>query len=216
MSVQATFDESEQPVKVGEISWSDKAIYIPLKNGAPQKATSGKERWYDWVVFLPQKGSDASKAAIVADLDASSGATDTRRPRQQVWNKWEVEDRTAGSDGIVNTGIVASLITNADQGRTRYWVKLEQFDAIGKAIARKKEDGTEIIASKFAVFLGIGGAPVNSQKELALSGDRLVYMGDITKNGPQYFPFKKRDGRYLNFTVANGSPVSVQFMIISR
>lgn len=214
MNTQNAFDASERPIALGKITKSTETIYVKL-SGFPGRASAGDKRWRDWVVIMPTTGGDASKPGIVADLDFNSSM-----PRKLLWNQWRIEDRTSGKSGAdpearKGANGYAQLITNEDN--SKYWLHFSNFQNIGQAVSLKPGGSGTITATKFAVFVGIGGAALNTQNSNA-DGDKVVYIGDLTKNGEQYLSLKV-DGTIdatKTFTGAAGDIVINQNTAISR
>ena len=178
-------------------------FYVPLTE-APGPAASG--RMFDWIVMYPVGTTDFSGPGIVADLDAPNGL-----PRQQLWNMFAIEDRTAldldPNSATTDNGYLR-LITNNDQGRTRYWLHFNDFQNVNQPIVRANGG---ITATSFAVFLTVAGANLNTQGGFDAS-ERPVFVGILDQNGAQYLPLTEGDvadlnavnGRNITFNLNNG------------
>ncbi|MFD2566241.1 hypothetical protein [Pseudotenacibaculum haliotis] len=176
--------------------------YVPLTT-PPGPAASG--RMFDWIVLYPAGTTDFSSPGIVADLDAQS-----LLPRKQIWNGFEIQDRTATDldpNSVTATNGYVRLITNNDQGRTRYWLHFNDFQNVGQPIVR---GGGSITATSFAVFLTVAGANLNAQGGFDAT-ERPVFVGILDTNGAQYLPLTAGDladldavnGRNITFNLNN-------------
>ncbi len=193
LSTQQGFDASERPILLDTISKGTSTIHVALPS-APTRATGGSQRFYDWIVIYPLTGADTDAPGIVADLDATN-----LEPRRQVWNSFLLEDRTTADNATYRSGNNGSarIITNADQGRTRYWLNLTDFQNIGQAIAR---GSGSIVADSFAIFMATAGAGLNTQNGFD-EGDQPVYVGTLVSNGAQYIPMLVSAARPDNVTL---------------
>ena len=211
VATQNTFAEDERPRMIMNLDGTapftvtsgDSEMFIPLTT-APGPAASG--RMFDWVVLYPAGTTDFSGPGIVADLDA-----DNLLPRLQIWNEFEIEDRTAQDqdlNSVTATNGYARLITNEDQGRSRFWINLTDFQNVGEPIVRANGG---ITATSFAVFLTVAGADLATQGAFDQS-ERPVFVGILDTNGAQYIPLLEGDvadleavnGRGLNLNLNNG------------
>ena len=211
LDTQNGFAEDERPRMIMDIDGTapftvtkgDDQMFIPLTT-PPGPASSG--RMFDWVVLYPAGTTDFSAPGIVADLDAGN-----LLPRLQIWNSFEIEDRTfQGVDASSVTTINGSarLITNEDQGRSRFWINLTDFQGVDQPIARGNGN---ITATSFAVFLTVAGADLNTQGGFDES-ERPVFIGVLEDNGAQYVPLLEGDvadldavnGRGIEFNLNNG------------
>ncbi|MCC1483449.1 hypothetical protein [Winogradskyella immobilis] len=210
LDTQNGFAEDERPRQVMNLEGTAPftitndggTIFIPLTT-PPGPAASG--RMFDWIVIYPATGADTSMPGIVADLDASD-----LMPRKQIWNVFDLEDRTALDQGIAattNNG-TARLITNQDQGRTQYWIELDGFQNVNQPIVRGNGN---IVAERFAVFAAVAGAGLGVQGGFDAS-ERPVFIGFVDANGDQYVPLLEGDvadleaenGRGIQFNLNNG------------
>ena len=172
-------------------------IYVPLTT-SPGPAASG--RMFDWVVIYPTGTSDFSGPGIVADLDAQA-----LLPRKQIWNRFQIEDRTAldlDPNSATATNGYARLITNQDQGRSRYWLNLTNFQNVNQPIVRGNGN---ITATSFAVFLTVAGANLNTQGGFDES-ERPVFVGILDANGAQYVPLTP--GNVSDLDAVNGRGIT--------
>ena len=208
LDVQNGFAEDERPRMVMNlegtapftITKGDERMFIPLTT-PPGPAASG--RMFDWIVIYPAGTTDFSGPGIVADLDAANAL-----PRRQIWNSFQIEDRTDTSIEVTATNGYARLITNEDQGRTRFWVNLTDFQNVGQTIVR---GAGGITATSFAVFLTVAGAPLATQNGFDVS-EQPVFIGILDTNGAQYIPLLEGDvadldannGRGITFNLNNG------------
>ena len=210
LDTQNGFAEGETPRLVMNLEGSEPftvtngtgTMYIPLTT-PPGPAPSG--RMFDWIVIYPAGTTDFSGPGIVADLDASN-----LLPRRQIWNAFEIEDRTAQDQGIAatTTNGSARLITNEDQGRTRFWVQLDDFQNVNQPIVR---GNGSITATSFAVFVTVAGANLEAQG-LFDESERPVFVGILEENGAQYIPLLEGNvadleavnGRDIQFNLNNG------------
>jgi hypothetical protein len=212
LSTQNVFpNQDERPWQVMELDGSGPLtitkgtgnFYVPL-TVAPGPAASG--RMFDWIVMYPVGTTDFSSPGIVADLDAQD-----LLPRQQIWNEFNIEDRTAldldPASATATNGYVR-LITNNDQGRTRYWLHFNDFQNVDQPIVRGNGG---ITATSFAVFLTVAGANLNTQGGFDTT-ERPVFVGILDQNGAQYLPLAPGDmadlnavnGRNITFNLNNG------------
>ena len=156
--------------------------------------------------MYPVGTTDFSAPGIVADLDAQN-----LLPRQQIWNEFNIEDRTAldlDPNSATATNGYVRLITNNDQGRTRYWLHFNDFQNVDQPIVRGNGG---ITATSFAVFLTVAGANLNTQGGFDAS-ERPVFVGILDQNGAQYLPLAPGDmadltavnGRNITFNLNNG------------
>ncbi|MDW3196498.1 MAG: collagen-like protein [Cytophagales bacterium] len=181
-ATQNGFDATEQPVWVGSISAGAGEQYVPL-DAAPTMAEGGNQRYFDWVVIYPNENPNQDAPGIVADLDATN-----LLPRKTVWNPFQLEDRSA--EEVATTNGYVKMITNQDQGRTRFWLYLNDFQGIGQPLA---DASIAMSVDRFAVFLGTRGAALAGQ---LADMDEPAYqmLGYITENGEQYFPLQVNSG----------------------
>ena len=211
LDTQNDFEEDERPRMIMDIDGTapftvtkgDDQMFIPLTT-PPGPASSG--RMFDWVVLYPAGTTDFSAPGIVADLDAGN-----LLPRLQIWNEFEIEDRTAqdqDATSVTATNGYARLITNEDQGRSRFWINLTDFQGVDQPIERGNGN---ITATSFAVFLTVAGADLNTQGGFDES-ERPVFIGILEENGAQYVPLLEGDvanldavnGRGIEFNLNNG------------
>jgi len=211
LDVQNGFAEDERPRMVMNlegtaaftITKGDDRMFVPLTT-PPGPAASG--RMFDWIVIYPAGTTDFSGPGIVADLDALNAL-----PRRQIWNSFLIEDRTAldlDPNSATATNGYARLITNEDQGRTRFWVNLTDFQNVGQPIVRGNGN---ITATSFAVFLTVAGANLQTQGGFDVS-ERPVFIGILDTNGAQYVPLLEGNpadleavnGRGIPFNLNNG------------
>lgn len=210
LDAQNGFAESERPRLVMNLDNTAPAvvtvqgnrIFIPLTT-PPGPADSG--RMFDWIVLYPVQGADTSRGGIVADLDAANA-----EPRRQVWNPFLIEDRTLDAASITTNNGTARLVTNADAGRTNYWVELDGFQNVGEPIVR---GNGSIVAQRFAVFMTVAGAPLGAQLNFERS-EAPVFLGILETNGnndQQYVPtllgdvadLTANNGRGIDFSNLN-------------
>ena len=211
LATQNSFaNEDERPYQVMNLDGSgpltitkgSENFFVPVRR-APGPAASG--RMFDWIVMYPAGTNDFSQPGIVADLDAAN-----LLPRQQIWNPFNIQDRTAldlDPNSATATNGYARLITNNDQGRSRYWLHLNDFQNVGEPIVRGNGN---ITATSFAVFLTVAGANLNIQGGYDVS-ERPVFVGILDQNGAQYLPLVAGDvndlqavnGRNINFNLNN-------------
>lgn len=205
LDTQNGFAEDERPRMVMNlegtapftITKGEGTTFVPLTT-PPGPAASG--RMFDWIVIYPANTTDFSIPGIVADLDASD-----LLPRKQIWNAFEIEDRTAldlDPNSATTTNGYARLITNQDQGRTRFWVNLTDFQNVDQPIVRANGG---ITATSFAVFLTVAGANLQTQGGFDVS-ERPVFVGILDENGAQYVPLTP--GEQADLDAVNGRGIS--------
>jgi len=209
VGTQNGFTESERPRQIMTldgsapltITQSEGRIYIPTTT--PPGPSEDTRRMFDWLVLYPV-GGDISQPGIVADLDALN-----QLPRRQIWNSFEIEDRTTGGGAAVTGNGFLRLVTNEDQGRTRFWVNLDNdFQAVNQPIDRGNDN---IIAERFAVFLTVAGASLGDQ--INFPGEEPVFIGFVENNGAQYVSLTEgsltdlaaANGRNITFNLNNGN-----------
>ena len=202
LGTQNGFTTSERPRQVMTldgsapltITQSEDRIYIPVTT--PPGPAEDTRRMFDWLLLYPV-GGDIDQPGIVADLDAQD-----LLPRRQIWNSFEIEDRTADAPAPAVTGNgFARIVTNEDQGRTRFWINLSGFEGINAPINR---GGGSIVAERFAVFLTVAGAPLGNQINFA--GEEPVFVGFVEANGAQYIPMTL--GTVADLDAANGRNIA--------
>lgn len=181
-ATQNDFDATEQPVWVGTITAGAGEQYVPL-DAAPSQAEGGNQRFFDWVVIYPNENANQDAPGIVADLDATN-----LLPRKTVWNPYQLEDRSVTE--FATTNGYAKMITNQDQGRTKFWLYLSDFQGVGQPLA---DNSISMSVEKFAVYLGTRGAALSGQL-LDMDEPAIQMLGYINKNGEQYFPLQVNSG----------------------
>jgi len=114
------------------------------------------------------------------DSIASGDVGESSVSLTQVFNKFELEDRTDGEADVNPSGIdngYVSMLRDGEDGK--YYLNFTNFQNIGENIDFSFPD---IRASRFAVFLTTAGASLSTQNNFD-NGDLPIYIGTIDENG---------------------------------
>ena len=131
------------------------------------------------LLFLSCNEDDDDNVTPSSDTGGSNATV-------QIWNKFQLEDRTAANAGGAPTTTNGYAYMSANSENNKFYLKLNDFQNIGQAIALMP-NGATLTADSFAIFITTAGAGLTTQNAYD-EGDQPVHIGTLTSNGAQEIP----------------------------